>query len=572
MWKTKHWGRGPRRMQDGHHGTAARADSQRLDWLMLLAAALLLVLAPALTGWTVYGGALQSLRDEGLAAAQSRALTLDSILDRQRAVVAILADDAMVKTVLRGPDPGDRDAVSAKLERLRAETQSTVLYLMDGTGRTVAASNWNLPDSFVGHDYSFREYFRRALTDGTAMEFALGTVSRQPGLYLSHDVRDGAAPLGVVVVKVQFDALEAAWARSPNATHVTEQDGRVIITTRPQLRFGPAPPVPADRLAIAVPVRGSGWTLTMHLPVREARQTALFAGGAALLAVLLGLALADQARRSRLRAVRKAAADRARRAELERAVAERTRDLSDEMRERQAAQQRLSQMQADLVQANKLATMGQITAGVAHEINQPLATIRLLAENAQVMQPGGPAADNLARITRMTDRIGQITDQLRGFARKATGQVGPVPLRPVIQASLLLTASRRKAAEIPVHLPDLPEGLSVIGEQVRVEQILVNLLTNAFEAQEGRPDPWIRIGVDADGDRVTLTVSDNGPGLSPQAAGQLFAPFATSKAQGLGLGLVISRDIARDFGGDLTADAPAPGQGATFRLTLRRAA
>ena len=241
-------------------------------------------------------------------------------------------------------------------------------------------------------------------------------------------------------------------------------------------------------------------------------------------------------------------------------------------RERQAAQARLSQMQADLVQANKLATMGQITAGVAHEINQPLATIRLLSENGQAMQPHGPVADNLARITRMADRIGQITDQLRGFARKATGQVGAVPLRPVIQASLMLTASRRKAGDIPVHLPDIPDGLAVIGEQVRVEQILVNLLTNAFEAQEGCPDPWIRIGVQADDARVTLTVADNGPGLPPQVRGQLFAPFATSKAQGLGLGLVISRDIARDFGGDLSAADPVPGQGATFHLTLRKAA
>lgn len=533
------------------------------EWIAVLAALALLVLVPAATFWGIRAGALEDLRDEGLAAAQSRALTLESILDRQRAVVAILADDDMVRTILRGSGREGRDAVSAKLERLRAETQSTVLYLLDASGRTIAASNWNQPDSFVGHDYSFRDYFRRA--NPTAMEFALGTVSGQPGLYLSHDVRDGAALLGVVVVKVQFDALEAAWARSPNATHVTEADGRVIITTDPALRFAAAPPEPSDSLPIALPVRGTGWTATLHVPMRDVQQTAAYAAGTAGLAMLLLMAAADQARRARGR-------DRSYRAELERAVAERTRDLSEEIRERQAAQARLSRMQADLVQANKLATMGQITAGVAHEINQPLATIRLLAENGQVMQPGGPTADNLARISRMTDRIGQITDQLRGFARKATGQVGPVPLRPVIEASLMLTASRRKASDMPVHLADIPEDLSVIGERVRVEQILVNLLTNAFEAQEARPDAWVRIGIEADGGQVVLTVTDNGPGLSPQVRDQLFAPFATSKAQGLGLGLVISRDIARDFGGDLTSDDPVPGQGATFRLILRRAA
>lgn len=556
-------------MQDALPGTDDSPPlSRAAGWLALLALALL-VLVPAAVFWGVRAGALDSLRDEGMAAAQSRALTLESILDRQRAVVAILADDAMIRATLRQGSDID-DAASAKLERLRAETQSTVLYLMDPTGRTIAASNWNQPDSFLGHDYSFRDYFRRA--NPTAMEFALGTVSGQPGLYLSHDIRDGAALLGVVVVKVQFDALEAAWARSPNATHVTEAGGRIIITTEPGRRFTSGPVAQDDSLAIALPVRGTGWTLSMNLPMHEARQTALYAAGAAALAVLLLAALAEQARRSRLRAARRADADRAYRAELERAVAERTRDLSQEMRERQLAQQRLAQMQADLVQANKLATMGQITAGVAHEINQPLATIRLLAENGQAMQPDGPAGDNLARITRMADRIGQITDQLRGFARKATGQVGAVPLRPVIEASLLLTASRRKASDMPVHLPDIPEGLAILGERVRVEQILVNLLTNAFEAQEDRPDPWVRLAVRAEGDLVTLTVADNGPGLSPQVRDQLFAPFATSKAQGLGLGLVISRDIARDLGGDLTADDPVEGQGATFRLTLRRAA
>lgn len=541
-------------------------------WLAVLAALALLALVPAATFWVIRAGALEDLRAEGLAAAQSRALTLESILDRQRAVVAILADDDLVKASLRAGPQESHDRVSAKLERLRAETQSAVIYLMKASGYTIAASNWNRPESFVGHDYSFREYYRLALVQPTAMEFALGTVSGKPGLYLSHDVRDGGALLGIVVVKVEFDAIEAAWTRSPNTTHVTEADGRVIITTRADRRFADAPPVPADMMAIALPVRGTDWTVTMYVPTRDASRTAAYAGGAAGLAVVLLLAIGDQARRSRLRRVRKAQADRAYRAELERAVAERTRDLSDEMRERQLAQQRLSQMQADLVQANKLATLGQITAGVAHEINQPLATIRLLAENGQVMLPDGPVGENLSRITRMADRIGQITDQLRGFARKATGQVGAVPLRPVIWTSLMLTASRRKAGDIPVHLPDIPDALAVIGEQVRVEQILVNLLTNAFEAQEGCPDPWIRIGVQADDARVTLTVADNGPGLSPQAAGQLFAPFATSKAQGLGLGLVISRDIARDFGGDLSAADPVPGQGATFHLTLRKAA
>ena len=289
-------------MQDRQDIVQASGDSPGLPrlagWLAVLLAVALLVLVPAATYWAVRGGALENLRDEGLAAARSRALTLESILDRQRAVVAILAEDAMVSDVLRNPGAAEWQDLSVKLERLRAETQSTVLYLLDDSGRTVAASNWNQPDSFLGHDYGFRDYFRGALTEPTAMEFALGTVSGQPGLYLSHSVHDEAALLGVVVVKVQFDALEAAWARSPNATHVTEADGRAIITTNPGLRFTDLSPPPPDSLPIALPVRGTGWTVTLHVPTRDAAQTALYAGGTAALAMLLLLAMADQARRS----------------------------------------------------------------------------------------------------------------------------------------------------------------------------------------------------------------------------------------------------------------------------------
>lgn len=196
-----------------------------------------------------------------------RALTLESILDRQRAVVAILPDVDSVKATLCGGTQEARDQVSAKLERLQAETQSAVISLMDKTGYSIAASNWNRAESFVGHDNSFREYFRSALVQPTAMDFALGTVSGKPGLDLSHDVRESEALLGVVV-KVEFDSLEAAWTQSPNTTHVTNADCRVIITAEPEQRFtGPAGAArhPAHRPAGA----GTLWPLQCRSPPRR---------------------------------------------------------------------------------------------------------------------------------------------------------------------------------------------------------------------------------------------------------------------------------------------------------------
>ncbi|MFC0199219.1 sensor histidine kinase [Paracoccus rhizosphaerae] len=550
-------------------GDMSRHDSR--PWLVLVCL-MLAVLIPAATYRLTQAAAMARLQDTAAVAAQTRALALDSLLDRQRAVAAVLAVDQQVVEALRSRALADV-AVSAKLDLLRDETQSSVIYLLDAGGRAIAASNWDQPVSFVGHDYGFREYFREALASGTGQEYGLGTVSGRPGLYLAHDVRADGQTMGVIVVKVEFDALEAAWARDPAGTYVTDETGQVIISSQPQLRFQPLPPVPDGGL-VQAPVRRTDWRLAVQVPTSAAGRVAALAAGTALLATLLaGVAAALISARLR-RAARRTRAEAAYRADLERAVAARTSALSDEMRERQAAEQRLAQLQSDLVQANKLATLGQVTAGFAHEVNQPLATIRLLAENGAGMlqDKAPPVRENLDRIVGMTDRIGQITSELRSFSRKATGAVQAVSLRDAVEASMMLTASRRRASGMAFDLPPIPPNLCVRAEAVRLEQILVNLLTNAHDAQEGRPDPRIRIALDEGPAAIDLTISDNGPGISAEMAAQLFTPFATDKPQGLGLGLVISRDIARDFGGELDVLPPAEGRGAAFRLTLPRAA
>ncbi|MDD2869963.1 ATP-binding protein [Neomegalonema sp.] len=507
-------------------------------------------------------GAEARIAEQAQIAALSRAQALESVMATQRAVAAVLADDGLAREALARPSPQAEEAASRKLERLRAETGSTVIYLLDREGVAVAASNWEEEVSFVGQDYSFRAYFSEAMEKGLALEFALGSVSRRPGLYLSHDLREGARILGVVVVKMEFDALEEAWARGSDRTYVTDGAGLVALSSDPSTRFG-APPDLRGFILARRPVQGAeGWSLTLAAPEAPAwRAGLLTAAGASGLLLALGALLLRVGRARR------------RREALERAVEERTRDLTAEMRERRRAEERLERMQADLEQANKLATLGQVTAGIAHEVNQPLATIRLLADNGMALLPADPeeARENLRGVARMSDRIAEIIAHLRGFARKATGGVGPVSVKEAVEASLLLTASRRRAEGGRIGVEGLAPDLRVRAEAVRLEQILVNLLQNAQDAVSGLPDPGIRITVAAAPEEVEIAVSDDGPGLSPAMAAQIFTPFATSKSDGLGLGLVISRDIARDLGGDLTADPPRSGAGATFRLRLPRA-
>ncbi|MTH34979.1 sensor histidine kinase [Paracoccus limosus] len=525
---------------------------------------------------------LADMREAQETTLRSRVQALESTLSRQRAVATVLADDAAVRAALGDPREAKLAAVSQKLARLREETDSAVIYLLDLRGIALAASNWRQPDSFVGADYSFRDYYRQALRDGSATQFALGTVSNRPGLYLSHDIRtepggsdQPARALGVVVVKVEFDRLEAEWRQAGDLTYVLDGAGQIILSSQPDLRF--VPPAPVGRaLASRQAVPGTAWSMVLVSSSAPAAYAGGFAAGSAGFLLLLAAVIASLRLRARRRARRAAEAERRYRIDLERAVDERTRALSEEIRERRAAEERLDRLRGEMVQANKLAALGQITAGVAHEVNQPLAAIRLLAENGIAMMPSDAApelAGNMDSILRMTDRISRITQELRGFARKATGDLGPVVLAPALEVAALLTAGRRKAEGIQLELPKLAPDLSIQGETVRLEQILVNLLQNAQEALSGRAGAGlIRVLVDADDQRVRIAVEDNGPGLAPQIARQLFTPFATSKPQGLGLGLVISQDIARDFGGSLRAEDPPGGQGARFVLDLPRAA
>lgn len=541
-------------------------------WVLALAllAACLAVLAATLV--LVRESVIEELGQRLEATARTRVQALESVLEKQRAVALVLSDDSIMREALAAPGAETMARASRKLERLRDGTDSAVIYLLDHEGRAIVASNWNEAPSFVGSDYGFRDYFSQALMRGEATQFALGTVSKRPGLYLSHRVSVDGQPRGVIVVKVEFDQAEQDWARSAERVFVTDAAGQVILSSQPALRFGAPPALRDTEVSATLPVLGADWHMTLRAPAAEASKAAALATGTVGFLLSLLLAAGLWMRRARTRAARRAEAERRYRLDLENAVEARTRDLTVEMRERRSAEQRLVQLQDEMVQANKLATLGQITAGVAHEVNTPLATIRLLAENGQQMLPEGAApevADNLGQILRMSDRIAQITTELRGFSRKATGELGRVDLKQALDAALLLVAGRHRAEGIRLLLPEIPAGLAVRAERVRLEQILVNLIQNAREALAGRPDAELRIGL-AVGETVRLTVSDNGPGLSPQIAATLFTPFATSKPDGLGLGLVISQEIARDFGGSLTADPPVPGQGARFHLDLPR--
>lgn len=560
------------------------AAAPRPAWRLPAAAAL--VALGALSLLVIYSltyqRAVSGLTREAQATAQLQVAVLESELDKQRSTPVILADDSDVIRAVSAPSPERSLAISRKLERLQREIRSAAIYLIDAKGVTLSASNYALPVSFVGSDYRFRAYFSDALATGQAEQFALGTVSHRPGLYIAHRVEAGGRVLGVVVVKVEFDAIEQAWARAGARTIVTDRAGHILLTSVPALRFHAGPRVASSEILTSVAAPAPGWRLHFVTSRLDADRAARAATLMAAMGEALLLTLVAWLRRRRRQVAERAAAETRYREKLERNVALRTQELTDanarlsaEIHERQEAERRLNVLQADLVQANKLAQLGQITAGVAHEINQPLAAIRAFAENAQTLLGRAPSKTskdtvetNLGAIVRLSERIGHITGELRTFSRKARGESEPVSLKETIDSSVLLNRSRLRDNRVKLVRQPVDPQLKVIGGRIRLEQVLVNLLQNAFEALEETPDPVVRISIAVEEEWVRVRISDNGPGLSPKVAEQLFTPFVTTKEKGLGLGLVIAHDILRDFGGELGVEkAPA---GATFVMKLRK--
>jgi C4-dicarboxylate-specific signal transduction histidine kinase len=344
----------------------------------------------------------------------------------------------------------------------------------------------------------------------------------------------------VVVVKVEFRALETSWRADGDQTFATDAGGTVLVTSDPALRFmrdQTAAGAAADgRLRITADSAQPGWTLVATRDIGRARLSARALGWTtggltgALLCLGVGLLWVVRSR----------------------------------------AEARVQQLRADLMQANRLAVLGQISAGVAHEINQPVAAIRGYVDNAALLLERGESASvqrNLTAVAGLTERIGLITNELRLFARKTPSAPESVRVGDAIDGALLLLEALSKSQRVRLLREEPTDPVSVTAHRVRLEQVLVNLLQNALEALQDRPAQLIRIRVQhgcADG-TVEIRICDNGPGVAPAQLAQLFMPFSTSKPLGLGLGLVICKDLLAEYGATLSHERSEFG-GASFLI------
>lgn len=369
-----------------------------------------------------------------------------------------------------------------------------------------------------------------------------------------------------------------------------DQGARVVRVAREGTEMASVYPVTGRFLTQSRALPGTPWTLTVfsHLARADeaAQSDALIATIGAAFVALLGFMLNQRRRHERDRLRDRLAAREALQAahdELERKVQQRTADLSrtnerlqSEVQERIRAEGTLRAAQNELVQAGKLAVIGQLSTGVAHELNQPLTALRTLSGNSVRFLERGDLTTvrvNLERIAQLADRMGRITGELRAFARKSTGEPQPVPLRAALANALAVLEPhiQQTGAQVLLDLAE-PEPVAWCDGN-RLEQVLVNLINNALDAMAGSTALRVEIRCEqlatAEGEQVHVQVRDLGPGLTDEALAHLFEPFFTTKSSGdgLGLGLALSAGIVRESGGTLTG-ANHPDGGAVFHLAL----
>jgi two-component system C4-dicarboxylate transport sensor histidine kinase DctB len=525
--------------------------------------------------------------------------SLHTLIERYRALPSVLALDPEIRAAVNGPiSASDQNALNRKLESINKTAHSSSLELLDRNGLAVGASNWREPNSYVGHNYGFRPYFQQTRAKGVGRFYAVGVTTGIPGYFLSNAVLDDDGEFsGAMVVKLEFPELEHDWGQSEDLLLVSDDKGIVFIANRPGWRYRELAPIsaenraelmrtrqydkkplsplrsrtldsfgPSSRLSRvegpdgvaeylweSLPLPDENWTLHLlrkpQTVGEDIRNAALAAAGIWLTLIFLGLFLYQRWRLARLR-------ERSR-DELERLVQARTRDLRT--------------AQDGLVQSTKLAALGQMSAALAHEINQPLtaqrmqlATVRLLLDQGRVDE----ACKALVPVDQQLTRMAALTGHLKTFARKSpSGLRERLDLATVVDQALLLLDPRLREEHVECVL-HVSRPAWVRGDAIRLEQVLINLLRNALDAMRDKTSRRLEVRIEAEQGRWRLSVADNGTGIAAEHMASVFDPFFTTKpvGDGLGLGLAVSYAIIHELGDRLRVENR--GDGAVFWFHL----
>ena len=563
--------------------------SRTISWRVRLALAVFMIAAGAIvwfTNKTLTHSFTETTRNRAELRLALYSGNLVSELRRHAIVPQLLARDQALISALQSQD------FSLSTQRLISfvdEIGAASISLMDKDGRTVAATNRNK----LGETHRNEAYFVDAVR---AERTVFSVIPREVSGYLftySRKLVDSSGTLGVIMVEVDLQKFERAWAGISDAVMVTNSEGVVVLATEARWRgvsekeaLRHQTPIGAIQRAIratadwtALPpdaylqgeavmrletrVPFQGWRMmsyTTYASIRE-QVNAVIALEIMGFAILLALAFYALSRKTALRMAlfqRESAELRVLNARLQREIAERER-----------VEKTLEVAEQSLAQSSKLAALGEMSAAVSHELNQPLAAMKTYLAGARLLLNRNrpeEALSSFGRIDDLIERMGAITRQLKSYARKGGDDFAPVNIGDALASSLAMMEPqlRQRHVKITRTLPE--ESVLVMADRMRLEQVMVNLLRNALDATKSVEEPEVEILVAA-GETATLSVRDNGDGIAD--FDNLFEPFYTTKqpGDGVGLGLAISSGIVNDLGGRLTARNGAAG-GAVFEMQL----
>jgi len=515
--------------------------------------------------------------------------SVDTEIERFHSVPAVVKEDPRIHSLIDQPNPANAEAADSYLQIARDGTGAAEIFVMDARGLTLAASNWQSARSFVGHNYGFRPYFIDAIVSGEGRFYAVGVTTGVPGYFLASRIVTTKGKVGVVVVKVDFSPLEGAWQGANTYTAIADAAGVVFLAGQPSWKYRPVAPLTQTDVALIEKQRkyadidvGSAEPLFASQPdaggdIRSGRllvrtrqleregwelidaRSLAAAGNAANVAAIL-TALSGALAAALLlfvRQRRQLAEFRLRQnAMLEERVAIRTRELAREIEDRKRTEADLRETQEELVQSAKLAALGQMSAAIAHEVSQPLTALEMTLSAAATHLDNGNSemvTEKLGLAQRLTRRMQGTIRHLRVFARKDGGGSAAVDGAEAARGALELAEPRARAVGVDIVAVYPHQGLLVMANAVRLEQVLLNLLLNALDAVEGREAREVSLEASRRDTTVCFRISDSGVGIPHDMEDKIVKPFFTTKSggEGMGLGLSISSTIVEEFGGSM---------------------
>ncbi|CCN73063.1 sensor histidine kinase [Vibrio nigripulchritudo] len=564
--------------------------------------------------WGWQAGYEQQLEDAQVQAEQLSS-HLTSQLEKYAYIPQLMSKDNELVDALLSPDNSAQlDITNRYLEEVNTVVGAADTYLLNNIGTTIAASNWQNKKTFVGRNFAFRPYYQAAISGNRGEYFALGSTSGRRGYFYSYPVKYAGSPIGVLVVKKDLSTIEEDWNSQNSFFVVTDSDDVVFMSNRVNWWYNSLYDLDEIKkkeikesrrylerdisslaftgnfnarqteltltsdssffnqyLSVVKPLNNSSLTVRVLSPKSNLfwKIVGLIALNTLVFALLYLASIIIRQQKSKQRQIERIQAES--KQKLEYQVMERTAELEAEIKVRADTESVLRQTQEELIQAAKLAVLGQMSTSISHELNNPLAAIRSYADNAlQFLEKErhDKVDQNLHRISALTERMAKISQQLKAFAKKSDASDRVVTqISPVIIAAKELLKPQLKESQTHLKCEGLEQPLESRINPIQLEQVLVNLLTNAIQAMDMQPQKNILLRLYATPEHIVIDIEDTGPGIATDTLNHLFEPFFTTKQNGLGLGLPISQQIMQSMDGELQAHNMEQ-SGARFRLLL----